>query len=34
MNTVGVKASVTETEFLPAMRSDEAILNETDVAAF
>jgi len=28
-----VKASVTETDFRPAMRSDDAILNETDVTA-
>ena len=34
MYAVGVKASVTETKFLKAMRSDDAILNETDVTAF
>jgi hypothetical protein len=34
MYAVGVKASVTETKFLKAMRSDDAIPNDKDVTAF
>jgi hypothetical protein len=33
MYTVGVKASVTETKFLKAMRSDDEIPNDKDVTA-
>ena len=33
ISAVGVKANVTETDIRPAMRSDDAILNETEVTA-